>query len=180
MKVGQFVIFFGSLVLFGSWVAIPNTTKNAGWLTVEEALELQQKEPKKWMVDVYTNWCGWCRRMDETTFQDDKILEALDKHYYKVRLNAEYKKTIKVGEKEYRFVNEGRRGHHELAFLFLEGKMSYPTLVFITEEMQIIQPVSGYKSAQDLHPILQYIGEDHYKTKEYPTFQETYKSPYIK
>ena len=40
------------------------------WLTWDQAVAKMEKEPRKIMVDVYTDWCGWCKRMDASTFQD--------------------------------------------------------------------------------------------------------------
>ena len=38
------------------------------WLTIEQAQEQSKKDgdnAKKYFVDCYTDWCGWCKRMDK-------------------------------------------------------------------------------------------------------------------
>ena len=177
MKAGIWIIGIVFILGIASWKTNTNTEDHSGWLTIEEALKLQETNPKKWFVDVYTDWCGWCKRMDATTFKDETILKELDEHYYKIRFDAEYKETIVIGDKEYKFVSEGRRGYHELAKQLLQGRMSYPTVVFLDEDVNIIQPLPGFRPAKELHPILQFIGEDHYKTTTWESFQETYQSP---
>ena len=60
------------------------------WMSWEEALARSESdaEPKKIFVDVYTDWCGWCKRMDATTFVDPTIVSLMDEHFYAVKLNA--------------------------------------------------------------------------------------------
>lgn len=133
------------------------------WITLEEADKLRQQEPRKILIDVYTNWCGWCKRMDATTFSDPKVVSYINANYYAVKLDAEQRDPITLGGKTYEFVPNGRRGYHEIANELLQGKMSYPTTVFLDEGMNMIQPVAGYLDAQTIQPILEYLAENAYK-----------------
>ncbi len=152
---------------------------HVNWMTFEEAVEAHQKEPRKWVIDVWTSWCGWCKRMDATTFSDSIVANYINENFYPVSLDGEYKKDIVVGDKTFKFVAEGRRGYHELPATLMNGKMSYPTIVFLNEQMQNLGPVPGYKSAKDFHPIIQFM---HQYDGENPTtwedFQKSYVSPY--
>lgn len=56
--------------------------------SLDDALRRATAENKLVMVFFYTDWCGWCRRMDESTFADSKVQEALGRLVV-VRLNAE-------------------------------------------------------------------------------------------
>ncbi len=62
---------------------------NVQWITWEEAMELSKTEPRKIVVDVYTDWCGWCKKMDKATFQDEEIVEYINENYYAIKFNAE-------------------------------------------------------------------------------------------
>ena len=64
------------------------------WITWDEAVKLNASNPKKVFVDVYTDWCGWCKRMDATTFKDPKVVEYISNNYYAVKLDAEQKDDI--------------------------------------------------------------------------------------
>ena len=46
------------------------SAQDINWVSLEEALELQKKAPKKIMIDVYTVWCGPCKMLDKNTFQN--------------------------------------------------------------------------------------------------------------
>ena len=43
------------------------------WYTIEEADALMKTDPKPIFVDAYTDWCGWCKRLDKDTFSDPII-----------------------------------------------------------------------------------------------------------
>ena len=66
----------------------PKGEKDVKWLSFEEAQKLAAKTPKKIFVDVYTDWCGWCKKMDKNTLSDPGIKDYLNKKYYAVKLNA--------------------------------------------------------------------------------------------
>ena len=59
------------------------------WLTWEQAQAEQKKKPKKVFVDIYTDWCGWCKKMDATTFENPKIAQYMIDNFYCVKFNAE-------------------------------------------------------------------------------------------
>ena len=55
------------------------------WMDFEEAVSACTKQPKKIFVDVYTNWCGWCKKMDQTTFADPEVAKYMNENYYAVK-----------------------------------------------------------------------------------------------
>lgn len=146
------------------------------WVTLEEADRLRKTEPRKIMIDVYTDWCGWCKRMDRTTFAEPKLVEYVNANYYAVKLDAEQREDITIGGKKYAYdPNMGRRGVHEVAKELLQGKMSYPTIVFLDEHMNMIQPLPGYREAADMQPILEYLAENAYKNTPWEEWQKKRK-----
>lgn len=147
------------------------------WYTIEQALELNKKEPKKLVVDVYTDWCVWCKVMDKNTYGNAIIASYLNEKYYPVKLNAEQKENITIGDNTYKFVAQGRRGYHELAAALLNGNLGYPSVVFLDEQIRIIQPFQGYIKARQFDEIMRFIGEEYYKTKTWNDFINTYQSP---
>ncbi|MEM0998664.1 MAG: DUF255 domain-containing protein [Bacteroidota bacterium] len=147
------------------------------WLTWNQAVERMEKEPRKIMVDVYTDWCGWCKRMDASTMKDPTIVQLVQDQYYAVKMDGEHKGNIDFKGRTYKFVASGRRGYHELPAELMNGKMSYPTLVFLDENYGIIQPLPGYKAANQLEPILAYFGGNFYQNTAWEQFQKEYKSP---
>ncbi len=138
------------------------------WMSFEEAVLKGGKEPKKLFIDVYTDWCGWCKKMDKTTFQDAKIADEINKHFYPVKLDAERKDTVRFRDKIFVFKPEFKA--HELAIALLNGQMGYPTYVFLDENFAMISPISGYQTVEQLLPTLRYFSDNIYKNKQWDDY----------
>lgn len=155
----------------------PAATAEVNWLTVEEAYAKSKENPnKKILIDVYTDWCGWCKRMDKTTYSNAEIIAYINANYYPVKFNAEQKEDITILDNTFKFVASGNKGYHELAVALLNGKLSYPTTVFLDETFQLIQPVPGYLDAAGIEPILWFFGTDAYKSGNWEEFQKGFNS----
>jgi thioredoxin-related protein len=142
------------------------------WLSLQEATDLVQtdKNPKKIFIDVYTDWCGWCKRMDKDTFQNAQVAAYMNENFYMVKLDGEGKEPIDFKGKTYTFVPSGRRGYHQLAAALLQGRLSYPTVVFLDENMNMLSPVPGYQKPVPFLNIARYFGDDIYKEKDWKTY----------
>jgi thioredoxin-related protein len=143
------------------------------WYTMEEVIKIKNENPgddKAVFIDVYTDWCGWCKRMDANTFSDEQVQAILTQEFYPVKFDAEQKEAIRMGGKMYKYVPSGRRGYHELAATLLQGKMSYPTMVFLDQDLSMIQPLPGYRGAKEILPILHFIGKEKYKQQSWEAF----------
>lgn len=144
------------------------------WMTIEEALEKSKTEKKKIFIDVYTDWCGWCKEMDKTTFKDPEIVAYLNEKYYAVKFNAEQTGDVVYQDKTYKFKKQGSRGFHELAAQLLNNRLSYPSFVILNEQQEVIQPIPGYQNAQKLDIILHYFGTDNHKKTPWEKYERTY------
>ena len=144
------------------------------WMTWEQMIAQRDKDSikKKVYIDLYTDWCGWCKKMERSTFSDPVIASYLNEIYYPVKMNGEQKTTIKFKDKEYKYVQSCRKGYHELAAWMMRGKMGYPTVTFIDENLEIIQPIQGYLSTEKFEPIMTYFGEDHHRKVPWNHYQK--------
>ena len=148
------------------------------WLSFEQAVELNKKEKKLIFIDIYTTWCGPCKMMDKFTFAEQNVAEILNKHFYPVKLNAEQREDIVFDGTTFKFMANGASGYHQLAASLLNNKLAYPTLVFMNEELKIMQAIPGFQKAPDFHRMAQFIGEGHFKKMNWEQWQAVYKSPY--
>ncbi len=168
MKILFLAAFFLPLLLTG---------QSVNWLTIEEAVKKSQEQPKKLFVDVYTDWCGWCKRMDNNTFKDPEVVEYLNNHFYAVKLDGEEPDTISIDGKDYINPNPGgRRSYHQLPQLFLQGRMAFPSFVFFTHELQTVMVARGYQQPEQLLLMLRFIHEEHYQRQDWESFQEEEQS----
>ena len=159
------------LLAFG----VADTPSPVSWLTFDEAVVASEQGQRKIFIDVYTDWCGWCKRMDATTFSDPAVAEILQNKFYPVKFNAEQREPITFNNHTFNFVPRGTKGYHELAAALLNNKLSYPTVVFLNENFEIIQVLPGYRKADEFLKIITFIGEDHYLTTSWEDFSKTYQ-----
>jgi thioredoxin-related protein len=152
--------------------ALAPAQEKVNWYTIEEAFQLSAKEPRILVIDVYTDWCGWCKRMDAATFSDPDIAAILNEHFYPVKLNAEGKEDIVIGGNTYKFVDNGRRGYHELAAIVTKGRLSYPTIACVDDRGRVLDPSPGYQDPDKFRVFLDYYRESAYETQSLQEFRE--------
>lgn len=151
------------------------TSDKIQWMTWEQATEAFDKQKKKMIVNVYTDWCGWCKRMDETTFEEPAIAKFMNNYFYPVKFDAEQKNPLIYNEKSFKYIKNGTKGYHELAVELLKGRLSFPSIVFIDEDMNVIQAIPGFKSAGEFEQIITYFAKDYYKSTPWSAFLKSYK-----
>lgn len=106
------------------------------WLKFEEAIAANVQNPKMLLVDVYTNWCGWCKKMDTDTFTDPKVIAHINSNFYAVKINAEdTSRTFEFMGKEYT----------EAQMAAAMRVSSYPNFVIIEPKLQTIAQLPGYR-----------------------------------
>ncbi len=132
------------------------------WQPFEQGFAEAQKNDKKVMLDVYTDWCGWCKRLDRDVYSDKRVVSYLNKHYVVVKLNAE--DTTKVSYKD------KTTSKVQLAGGF--GVRGYPTIIFFGSNGDPINSLPGYVDADKFLTVVKYIGEDYYKKITWENFQK--------
>lgn len=156
------------------------------WMTFEQAVEKSKLEKRKVFVDVYTDWCGWCKVMDKNTFPDPAVAQLLNDKFYPVKFDAEQTADVQFRGTTFKFQPYGNKGVHQLAAALLNNQMSYPNFVFLDEEFRIIPLIQGsnslpgYRKPEEFHFFLSYVGEDFYQKVSLQDYQKQYKSPYGK
>jgi thioredoxin-related protein len=136
------------------------------WYTYEQAATLAKKHPRPIFVDVYTDWCGWCKVMDRNTFNHPEIANYLNKKFYPVKLNAESSELTKY---------QGQALTNSQLSSSIFKVSSYPTTVYLEANERVLQPIPGYLNPNQFNPIIHFIGEGSYKTTTWEEFQVTFK-----
>jgi thioredoxin-related protein len=172
-------LIFAALASF----AAPSVAQHSGinWMSLEEAVQAQQDEPRKIMMDVYTQWCGPCKMMMRNTFTNADVIAYINANYYAVKFDAESQSPVTYQDKTFENPGwnpnaRGRNSTHQLSRAL--GVNAYPTLVYFDENANVIAPISGYKTPQQLELYLKFFTE-HYKEgvqqQEWEKFRDTFQ-----
>ena len=137
------------------------------WMTVEEAVAATQKEPRKIMIDVYTQWCGPCKMMAAQTFTHPDVVKYMNEKYYCVKFDAESGDSVRFDGKTFKNPNykpgtTGRNSVHDLTMYW--GVSAYPTLLFFDETAKAIAPITGFQSVENFELFAKVFAENAYKT----------------
>ena len=136
------------------------TAMNLKWESFNGGIEHAKSNHKKVLVDVYTEWCGWCKKMDQNVYTDQSVKEYLSKNFVVIKMNAEGDGTVSYKGKEY--------SPAQLAALF--GVTGYPTTLFLKDDSEPITVLPGYLEAPMFLHILSYIAEDQYESKQFDQY----------
>ena len=169
----KIVLLTFSLLCFSAIMA-QKTDENASikWITFEQMQAAQKKAPKKVIIDIYTEWCGWCKRMDKTTFENPVIAKYVNDNFYAVKFDAESKAPITFAGKVY---NNPQR-YHELAMLLMDGKAGFPTSVYLDATLKpLTAPIASYIDAKQFELILNYLNTESFKRIPFDQYTQEFK-----
>lgn len=152
-----------------------NSAEKINWVSIEQAQELVKKNPRKILVDVYTDWCGWCKRMEAVTFSHPVIVRYINENFYAVKLNAEQTEPITFRGQTFVNENPGQpRSAHNFAYAVLQGRLGYPAVAFFDEELNLITVLPGFRDPKQFEPILVFFDKNVYNTN--PNLDEFIKN----
>jgi thioredoxin-related protein len=144
------------------------------WLTLAEAQEKNKQQPKPFLVDIYTDWCGWCKHMMKTTYSNPNLASYINANFYAVKFNAETKDTIEYNGKKYYPTSAQPKTPHELAIKFLGQSLSYPSTIFVTNNYEYTMLSQGYLDEKKIEPLLVYVLENVYRRCGYEDFADRF------
>lgn len=163
-----YVLFF--LAISTSDVMAQN---GSDWTTMDNAIAKTDAQHQFIFVDIYTDWCGWCKKMDQVAFSDPTTLANLKNNFVLVKFNAEAETPVNFNGKTYGLIANGNRKANELALSLgsIGGRIGYPTLVVLDNKGNKLQAFPGYKDADTINQLVKYFISGSYKTMDFLTFQ---------
>ncbi len=121
------------------------------WRTWDSGLDEARASGRPVLVNVYTDWCGWCRRMKADVYSRAEIRKYLDEHFVVVTLNAEAADAARYEGKAFT--------SRSLAARF--GVSGYPTTIFLHPDGSHMVTVPRYVESAQFLQVLRYIGDGH-------------------
>jgi uncharacterized protein YyaL (SSP411 family) len=141
------LLAFTLMLLFVSFSSF-NDSAELKWLDWNTGYPLAKKQNKIILVDAYTDWCGWCKKMDRDTYTNSDIIKALNKDFIVIKFNPELENIV------YELDGNKITGR-ELFGQLTQGKSTgFPTTYFIQPNKKQIQIAAGYLAPIDFIKVL--------------------------
>ena len=137
------------------------------WRPLEAGFAEAKKSNKIIMIDVYTDWCGWCKKLDRDVYGSSDVADYLNRQYVIIKLNAESKSKVLFDKTSYT--------EAELSQAF--GVSGYPTILFFDSNGEPLDKLGGFVPANEFLPIIKYFGDGAYKTMTWKAYREKTDPP---
>ncbi len=124
-----------------------DTNSNIQWLSYTKGMETLQSGENLGFLHFYTDWCGFCKKMEDETFSVKEISDYLNQNFIPIKVDAEAQKDL---ARQY-------------------GANQYPANIFLSPDGEVIAGRPGFIPAGQLIDILKYV---HTKSFETMTFME--------
>ena len=149
------------------------------WLSIQEAQQKNKEVQKPFIIDIYTDWCGWCKHMMKTTYSNAGIANYINSNFYPVKFDAETKDTIEYNGKIYKPTSKEPKTPHELAIKFLGTSLSYPSTMFVTNNFEYNLLSQGFIEDKKIEPLLIFMVENAWRNSVYDEFNKHFNRTFI-
>lgn len=127
------------------------------WINIADAEAAGNIEKRPILIDLYTDWCAWCKVMDKKTYTNKNLAAYVHEKFYAVKINAETRATINWRGRTFNFSQAYKA--NEFALYVTGGRLSFPTTVIIPADGSAPQAIPGYLKPNELELFLKYYGE---------------------
>ncbi|UCD18134.1 MAG: thioredoxin fold domain-containing protein, partial [Candidatus Zixiibacteriota bacterium] len=128
------------------------------WRDYDEGMTLARQNGKHIMVNFATKWCGYCKKMNKTTFTEREIIGYLNEYFITIKVDGDSKRELNIDGYKISERNLTRAEYRVTG---------YPTYWFLKSDGEKIGPAQGYKSKDQLLDILSYVKDDLYDSMSF-------------
>jgi thioredoxin-related protein len=162
-----------SLFAISSQNDAPQTKQKVNWISMDEAAVKMKTEARPVLIDLYTDWCYWCKVMDKRTYNNQKVVSYINDHFYAVRLNAETKGNVFWKGKNYQYNAQNKV--NDFALYATQGQLAFPNTV-IFSDLEYPASIPGFMEPKEIEAVLKYFGSENYKKENFNEFSSKFKN----
>ena len=155
-------------------VDYPVIKEKINWLSLEDANLKMKAEPRPVLIDLYTNWCYWCKVMDKKTYNNPEVISYINTHFYAVKLNAETKDTVVWNNKDYTFNLNDKINN--FALYATQGQLAFPNTIIFPEVQNQPASIPGFMEPKEIEVMLKYFGDGNYKSQNFSEFSKKFET----
>jgi thioredoxin-related protein len=149
-------------------------TEEVQWMSLSQAESAIQKEKKPILVDLYTDWCGWCKVMDKKTYANKNVAKYVHDKFYPVKINAESRDVINFNGRTYQFNSQYKA--NDFAIYLTQGRLEFPTTIILPADGSSPQAIPGFLEPKDFELIAKYFGEGEYGKTPFEKYRQNFKA----
>ena len=179
MIIKRLAFFCCSIFILSYFKAQTEKDGLVNWLSIKEAQQKNKEVQKPFIIDIYTDWCGWCKHMMKTTYSNAGIANYINSNFYPVKFDAETKDTIEYNGKIYKPTSKEPKTPHELAIKFLGTSLSYPSTMFVTNNFEYNLLSQGFIEDKKIEPLLIFMVENAWRNSVYDEFSKHFNRTFI-
>lgn len=156
-NIKYFFVFVFTMISVMSFSQKKKEKETVKWISAESVDDSMAVKPKKIFVEIYTDWCGPCKLMDKKVFPKEEVVQPMNEHYYAIKLNSEKADSLNFNGKDYYLKPYKTAVINELVVeIGLEaGHLSYPTIVILNENYEVIYRYPGMLTVDLLADVLE-------------------------
>jgi thioredoxin-related protein len=168
------LLALGFAIITSSFKDASSEAQKMNWMELKDVVQKLEVEKKPVLIDLYTNWCHWCKVMDKKTYSNPQVISYLEEHFYVAKVDAESKNDISWKNKTYTYNRPYKI--NDFALYLTQNQPSFPSTIILVDEIPVPIAIPGFMEPKELEMIVKYFGEGAYKSKTFPEFQKTFRA----
>jgi thioredoxin-related protein len=117
------------------------------WQKYDEALRKAKENHHHVLVNFSTKWCGYCKKMDASTYRDSGIVATLNEYFELALVDGDSYDLVKLQDGD--ITEKGLTRQY--------GVRGYPTTWLLEPDGTKIAPVRGYVDSVRMQYILDFV-----------------------